>query len=231
MPTVVPPAEWRLARLKLLQQEKEFTRLRDSITELRRALPWTAVEKDYVFDTNAGRQSLADLFAGNSQLIVYHFMLGPDWAEGCSGCSFWADNFNGLDVHLRHRDTTLLAVSRAPLSHINSYKARMGWSFNWVSSLNNDFNFDFHVSFTPAALQGEVEYNYHATKFPSTEAPGISVFCKDGDKLFHSYSAYARGLDNINAAYQLLDLTPKGRDEDALDFPTAWLRRNDQYND
>jgi predicted dithiol-disulfide oxidoreductase (DUF899 family) len=231
MATIVSPKEWLEARKKLLEQEKEFARLRDSMAELRRALPWEKVTKDYLFTTQDGQQSLAGLFAGKSQLIIYHFMFGPDWDEGCPSCSFWADNYNGIDIHLAHRDTTLIAVSQAPLEKLLAYRERMNWSFNWASSESSDFNFDFHVSFTPDDLDGDVEYNYRKSTFPASEAPGLSVFHKKKDDIFHTYSTYARGLDAINSAYQLLDLTPKGRDEDTLDFSMGWLRRHDQYGD
>jgi predicted dithiol-disulfide oxidoreductase (DUF899 family) len=230
---IVSQEEWLDARRKLLEQEKTFTRAGDELATLRRELPWVKVDKSYMFEGPEGNESLADLFAGNRQLIVYHFMFGPDWDEGCPSCSFWADNYNGIDIHLQHRDVTLIAVSRAPSEKLQAYRERMGWDFKWVSSLNNEFNFDFHVSFTPEELeQGEVEYNYHKTAFPNSEGPGISVFYQDdnGD-VFHTYSAYARGLDIFNGTYHLLDLTPKGRDEDELEFTMAWVRRKDQYED
>ena len=187
---VVSGDEWLQSRKELLAKEKEFTRLRDELSQARRALPWKKVDKKYVFESAAGKQTLADLFDGRSQLIVYHFMYGPDWSEGCPSCSFWADNFNGIDIHLGHRDITMLAVSRAPLKTLDAYKKRMGWSFKWVSSLDTDFNFDFDVSFTPDEMEkGEMNYNYENRKFPSEEAPGISVFYKNeqGD-VFHTYS-------------------------------------------
>jgi predicted dithiol-disulfide oxidoreductase (DUF899 family) len=228
---VVSGDEWLQARKELLTKEKQFTRLRDQLSQARRALPWKKVDKEYVFESPAGKQTLADLFDGRSQLIVYHFMYGPDWDEGCPSCSFWADNFNGIDIHLRHRDITMVAVSRAPLKTLDAYKKRMGWSFKWVSSLDTDFNFDFHVSFTPDEMEkGEMNYNYEARKFPSEEGPGISVFCKNeqGD-VFHTYSCFSRGLDMLNCAYHYMDLAPKGRDEDALPYSMAWLSRRDQY--
>jgi predicted dithiol-disulfide oxidoreductase (DUF899 family) len=230
---VVPGDEWLQARKELLVKEKQFTRLRDQLSQARRALPWEKVDKEYVFENPAGKQTLADLFDGRSQLIVYHFMYGPDWNEGCPSCSFWADNFNGIDIHLRHRDITMVAVSRAPLKTLDAYKKRMGWSFNWVSSLDTDFNFDFHVSFTPDEMEkGEMNYNYETRKFPSEEGPGISVFCKNeqGD-VFHTYSCFSRGLDMLNGAYHYMDLAPKGRDEDDLPYSMAWLNRRDQYQD
>ncbi len=229
---VLAREDWITERKKLLAKEKEFTRLRDQLSQQRRELPWEKVEKNYNFDTPEGKQSLADLFGGKSQLIIYHFMFGPDWEEGCLSCSFWADNFNNIDIHLAHRDITLLAVSRAPLEKLEPYKKRMGWNFKWVSSFNNDFNYDYQVSFTPEEMdKGKMYYNYQVTGFPSSEGPGISVFYKDdnGD-IFHTYSCYSRGLDMLNGAYHYMDLVPKGRDEDNLPYTMAWLRRHDQYD-
>ncbi|HYT15340.1 MAG TPA: DUF899 domain-containing protein [Burkholderiales bacterium] len=230
---IVSREEWLAARKRHLGREKEFTRLRDELSRERRELPWVKVEKNYVFDTPDGRQTLSDLFQGRSQLVVYHFMFGPDWGEGCKSCSFWADNFNGVAVHLRHRDVTLLAVSRAPLDKIQAFRKRMGWEFKWVSSFENEFNWDFNVSFTPEELaKGEVYYNYAMQKFPSDEAPGISVFHKNAKgEVFHTYSCYARGLDMLNVAYHYLDLVPKGRDEAGLSFSMAWVRHRDRYED
>ena len=229
---VVPREEWLAAREELLAKEKAFTRLRDELSKERRALPWVKVEKGYVFDGPNGEVALADLFEGRSQLMIYHFMYGPDWKEGCPSCSFWVDNFNGIGIHLRHRDINLIVVSRAPLETLDAYKNRMGWSIKWVSSLKNDFNRDYHVSFTPDEMKaGGVFYNYRIGTFPSEEAPGISVFYKNrqGD-IFHTYSCYSRGLDMLNGAYHFMDLAPKGRDEDALPHSMAWLRRHDQYD-
>lgn len=230
---VVSREEWLVARKEHLAKEKEFTRLRDQLSQERRELPWVKVEKDYLFNTADGEQSLSDLFNGKSQLIVYHFMYGQGWEEGCPSCSFWADNFNGIDTHLKHRDINLIAVSSAPLNTLNAYKERMGWSFEWVSSNGSDFNRDYHVSFTSEEMnEGEMYYNYRIGKFPSEEAPGISVFyrSRDGD-VFHTYSCYARGLDMLNGAYHYMDLVPKGRDEDDLPYTMAWLQRHDQYED
>lgn len=230
---VVSREEWLIARKEHLAKEKEFTRLRDQLSQQRRELPWVKVDKTYLFDGPDGKESLADLFEGRSQLIIYHFMYGPDWAEGCPSCSFWADNFNGIVVHLQHRDITLVVVSRASLDTLNAYKERMGWNFKWVSSFSNDFNYDYHVSFSPDEVEkGEMDYNFEKTEFPSDEAPGISVFYKDeqGD-VFHTYSCYSRGLDMLNAAYHYMDLVPKGRDEGHLPYSMAWLRRHDQYGD
>ena len=230
---IVSQDEWLAARKSLLAKEKEFTRLRDQLSAERRALPWVRLEKDYVFDTPGGKESLSDLFAGRSQLIVYHFMFQSDWNDGCKSCSFWADNFNGIDVHLAHRDVTLLAVSRASLDKLEAFRKRMGWGFKWVSSSGNDFNRDFHVSFKPEEIsKGDVYYNYGMQKFPVEEAPGISVYCKDAaGSVFHTYSCYARGLDMLNGAYHYLDLSPKGRDEAGLPYTMAWLRLRDRYED
>lgn len=228
---VVSHEEWLKARLELLAAEKEFTRERDALTRRRMAMPWECVEKSYQFEGPNGALSLADLFDGRSQLIVYHFMLGPDWEEGCKSCSFWADNFNGISIHLNHRDVTFTAVSRAPLARINAYKKRMGWSFPWVSSLESDFNFDYGVSFTAEEIaSGETSYNYVRGKAYGAEMPGTSVFFKNEEgAVFHTYSSYGRGIDLLNAAYNYLDLVPKGRDEDSLKFTMEWVRRHDQY--
>jgi predicted dithiol-disulfide oxidoreductase (DUF899 family) len=227
---VVSHEEWLKARLELLAAEKEFTRQRDALTRRRMAMPCKRVEKSYRFEGPNGALSLADLFDGRSQLIVYHFMFGPDWEEGCKSCSFWADNFDGISIHLNHRDVTFTAVSRAPLAKIEAYKKRMGWSFPWVSSYGSDFNYDFHVSFTEEQLAaGKVDYNYGLVE-GEEELPGVSVFYKnDKGEVFHTYSCYARGIDAVNGAYQFLDLVPKGRDEDGLEFSMEWVRRHDQY--
>jgi predicted dithiol-disulfide oxidoreductase (DUF899 family) len=230
---VVSKDEWLIARKELLAKEKAFTRLRDELSGQRRSLPWVKVDKEYVFDGPKGKETLADLFEGRSQLIIYHFMYGPDWKEGCPSCSFWADNFNGVDIHLEHRDITLIAVSRAPLETLEAYKKRMGWSFKWVSSFESDFNHDYHVSFTPEEMEkGELFYNFEVRSFPSEEAAGISVFFKNKQgEIFHTYSCYARGLDMLNGAYHYMDLAPNGRDEDGLlPHTMAWLRRRDQYD-
>lgn len=228
---VVSQAEWLAARKQLLAKEKEFTKARDQLSQLRRDLPWERVEKTYVFDGPNGKQSLADLFAGRNQLIVYHFMLGPDWEAGCQSCSFWADNFNGFFVHLAQRDVTFTAISRAPYKQLAAFKQRMGWSFPWLSSSGTDFNYDYRVSFRPEELAaGVVEYNYARRETSMTELPGISVFYKaDDGPVFHTYSCYARGLDMMNAAYHYLDLVPKGRDEAGLEFTQAWVRHHDKY--
>jgi len=228
--TVVSPSQWITARKELLAKEKEFTRLRDQLSAQRRALPWVKVEKDYIFDGASGKQSLSDLFAGKSQLLIYHFMLGPEWEEGCKSCSFWADNFNGIDIHLAHRDISFLAISRAGFDKIEAYRKRMGWTFNWVSSLNNDFNYDLGVSFTPEQqAANEITYNYLQQPYFLDELAGASVFYKNEQgEIFHTYSTYSRGLDILNGAYNYIDLTPKGRDE--ADGIMAWLCRHDQYD-
>lgn len=229
---VISSDQWLVARKELLAKEKEFTRLRDELSRARRALPWEKVEKEYVFDGPNGKETLADLFDGRSQLIIYHFMYGPDWEEGCPSCSFWADNFNGIDIHLAHRDITLIAVSRATLETLDAYRKRMGWNFKWVSSLGTDFNFDFNVSFAPDEIEkGEMTYNYRKAEFPSDEAPGVSVFFRNVQgEVFHTYSCFSRGLDILNGAYNYMDLAPKGRDEDDLAYSMSWLRRRDQYD-
>jgi predicted dithiol-disulfide oxidoreductase (DUF899 family) len=229
---VVTPEHWLEARKRLLAKEKEFTRLRDELSQARRELPWVRVTKQYRFDGPAGKETLGELFEGRSQLVVYHFMFAPDWDAGCKSCSFWADNFERNLVHLRARDVTLAAVSRAPLAKIEAFRKRLGWSFKWVSSANTDFNFDYHVSFSPEALaKGEIYYNYAWSKFSLSELPGISVFYRDaGGAIFHTYSCYARGLDMMNAAYQYLDLVPMGRNEaDQRPGPQAWVRLRDSY--
>ncbi|MDR6819224.1 putative dithiol-disulfide oxidoreductase (DUF899 family) [Neorhizobium sp. 2083] len=228
---VVSPEEWLQARLELLAAEKDFTRQRDALTRRRMAMPWERVEKSYRFEGPDGALSLANLFDGRSQLIVYHFMFGPDWEEACKSCSFWADNFNGIPIHLNHRDVTFVAISRAPLASIEAYKKRMGWSFPWFSSNGSDFNFDYQVSVKPEDLAtGQAYYNYKVQPSNASEEVGISVFSRnEGGEVFHTYSCYSRGVDMLNGAYHFLDLVPKGRDEDDLRFPMAWLRRHDQY--
>ena len=228
---VVSHEDWLKARVDLLAAEKAFTRERDALTRRRMAMPWERVEKPYRFAAPGGERSLANLFDGCSQLIVYHFMFAPDWEEGCKSCSFWADNFNGIPIHLKHRDVSFAAISRAPLAKLEAYKKRMGWSFPWVSSNGSDFNFDYQVSFTPEQIAaGKAIYNYKPEPQIGSDEVGISVFAKDerGD-VFHSYSCYTRGIDMLNGAYHYLDLVPKGRDEDKLKFTMEWLRRHDQY--
>lgn len=229
---VVSQEKWLAARTRLLAKEKAFTRAREKLAAERRALPWVKVEKDYRFDGPAGPETLAELFAGRSQLVVYHFMFDPRHKEGCHGCSFWADNFNGVIAHLNQRDVTLLAVSRAPLKKLDAFKARMGWDFKWVSSGDSDFNYDFHVSFTAEEMKrGRAYYNYRANhQVWMRDMPGISVFYKNPQgEIFHTFSCYSRGIDMQNTAYQYLDLVPKGRDEAHLEFPMSWLDYHDKY--
>ena len=228
---IVSRQEWIAARKALLAEEKEFTRARDRLNEQRRALPWVKVDKAYVFDGPRGKATLADLFAGRSQLIVQHFMFAPDWNEGCKSCSFWADGFERMIPHLAARGTTLVAVSRAGLPKLEAFRARMGWTFDWFSSAANDFNFDYAVSFTPDEIKsGAKIYNFATSGFGVEEAPGISVFYRDeAANVFHTYSCFARGLDMMNAAYHYLDLTPLGRHEEGLPYPMDWLRLRDRY--
>lgn len=230
---VVSADEWLKARLDFLVKEKEFTRRRDELSRQRRELPWEQVDKQYVFDGANGKETLAQLFDARSQLIVYHFMFDPNWEAGCHGCSWWADNFERNVIHLKHRDVTLVAISRAPFDKIEAFRKRMGWTFKWVSASDNDFNYDYHVSFRPEeTTSGEIYYNYGPQKRSMTELPGISVFYKDSTgTIFHTYSCYERGLDMMNAGYHFLDLLPKGRDEDGLPHSMAWLRHRDRYED
>ena len=227
---VVSHDAWIAARQRFLLKEKEFTRLRDELSRERRELPWERVDKEYVFESTNGRETLADLFGEHSQLIVYHFMYGPDWEIGCRSCSFWADNFNNIVPHLAARDASLVAVSLAPLEKLQAQARRFGWTFKWVSSHGSDFNFDYHVSFSPEALErGDTVYNYTPQKLGSMEMPGISAFFRDGQQIYHSYSTYARGLDMLNAAYHYLDIAPKGRDEEGLAYPMAWVKHRIAY--
>ena len=229
-PEIVSETEWLGARKDLLAREKEFTRQRDALSAARRQLPMVKIDKEYVFDGPDGKEMLADLFDGRSQLIVYHFMLGPGWEEGCKSCSYLADHFDGANCHLPHRDVTFVVISRAPLSEIKAYQKRMGWRFKWLSSHDNDFNFDYHVSFTNEdEKKGNVYYNYETHEFISDELPGLSVFFKNDDEdVFHTYSTYGRGLDILVGAYNFLDLVPKGRDENP-DSTMDWVRRHDEY--
>lgn len=229
---IVSREEWLTARKALLAQEKEETHLRDKVRAQREALPWVKVDKDYVFDTPAGKKPLAELFDGRSQLMIYHFMLAPGWDAGCPGCSFAADHFDGTLPHLNNHDVTFISVSRAPLAEIEAYKTRMGWKFPWVSSFGSPFNYDFHVSFTKEDLaKGSVEYNF--TQTPSDKAhdelPGLSAFYKDeaGD-IFHTYSAYARGGEEMISTFMILDRAPKGRNEGQI---MDWVKRHDEYED
>jgi predicted dithiol-disulfide oxidoreductase (DUF899 family) len=228
---VVSPAEWLAARKELLRKEKELTHLRDELSRQRRALPWEKVEKQYVFDSPTGKQTLAGLFGGRSQLMVYHFMFGPGWKEGCPSCSYLADTFDGCTLHLAQRDVTFLAISRATLPEIDAFKKRMGWQFPWVSSFGSEFNHDYQASFSKEQrAAGPVYYNYEMTEFGSEEGPGASAFYKnEAGEIFHTYSCYARGLDAMVGTYNWLDLAPKGRDEDGLTFTMAWVRHHDKY--
>lgn len=230
---VVSESEWVAARKELLAAEKEFSRQRDALSAKRRELPWVKVEKKYVFDGPKGKESLSDLFRGKSQLIIYHFMFGPGWEQGCPSCSYLGDHFDGSLVHLNARDVAFSAISRAPFPQIEAFKKRMGWRFHWVSSNNNDFNYDYHVSFTKEEqAKGKVHYNFGMTAFPSEEGPGLSVFYKNAaGEIFHTYSTYARGLDILLGAYNFLDMTPKGRDEAGLAHTMAWVRHHDRYDD
>ncbi len=231
-PRIVSRDEWLAARKELLAREKQLTRQRDAVSAQRRELPWVKVEKNYVFSGPNGRETLAALFGGKSQLIVYHFMFGPEWQEGCPRCSYNMDHVGGALAHLAQRDVTFAAISQAPFARIEAFKKRMGWRFNWVSSYESDFNYDFHVSFTKEEMaKGKVYYNFDMTVFSSQEAPGISVFCKDtAGEVFHTYSGYARGLDILIGTYNYLDFVPKGRDEDGLDS-MSWVRHHDRYDD
>lgn len=223
--------EWIAARKAHLAHEKEFTKARERLNEERRALPWVRIDKNYVFDGPNGKQALADLFKGRSQLIVQHFMFAPDWDAGCKSCSFWADGFERMIPHLAARDTTMVAVSRAPSAKLEAFKQRMGWTFEWLSSGESDFNYDFAVTFTPQEITANHQrYNFGTSGFGAEEAPGISVFYRDEeDSIFHTYSCFARGLDMMNAAYHYLDLTPLGRHEEGLPYPMDWVRLRDQY--
>ncbi len=229
---VVSHAEWLKARKAFLQEEKEFTRRRDELSRRRRALPWVKVEKNYVFDAPEGKVSLADLFGGRHQLIVYHFMFDPKWSQGCKSCSLLADHYDPSAIHLEHRDATMVTVSRAPIEKLEAFRKRMGWKSRFVSSFANDFNRDFHVSFTPDELEsGDAVYNFVPASFGISEAPGISVFYRDDrGTIFHTYSSYARGLEDFIGAYRLLDIVPKGRDEEGIGG-MSWVRHHNRYGD
>ena len=229
---VVSHAEWLATRKQFLEREKELTQLRDDLARQRRELPMEKVEKNYMFDGPSGKVTLADLFGGRSQLIVYHFMFGPEWKEGCPSCSFIADQFDSIRLHMGQRDITLAAVSRATLPEIAAFKKRMGWEFPWVSSFGNDFNYDYNVSFEKSDIEsGKAIYNYETSSFPSEEGPGASVFYKKDGEIYHTYSTFGRGLDMMLNAYNFIDLTPKGRDEEGLPWPMAWVRHHDKYGD
>lgn len=228
---IVSREEWLEERKRLMAREKELTHLREQLSQERRELPWVRVDKRYAFQGPDGEETLSQLFAGRSQLVVYHFMFAPEWEAGCKSCSFWADSFDGIVDHLAHRDVTMVAISRAPLPKLQAYERRMGWHFKWVSSGKSDFNFDYGVSFKPEDLERKrAIYNYGPLEHSMSDMPGISTFYKDADgQVFHAYSCYARGIDMMQAAYQYLDLVPKGRDEQGLEYPMAWLRRRDEY--
>jgi predicted dithiol-disulfide oxidoreductase (DUF899 family) len=230
-PKIVSPNEWLDARVKLLVREKELTRLQDALAEERRQLPWVRVDKQYEFEGPDGKVSLSELFAGKSQLAIWHFMLGPGWKEGCPSCSMLSDHLNGVLPHLAARDVEYVAISRAPIAESGDFKARMGWRFHWVSSFDTEFNRDYHVSFTKDELaQGQFNYNYGLGGFPSEEAPGLSVFIRGDDgAIYHTYSTFARGAEPLLGAYALLDMLPKGRDEAGLPWPMAWVRHHDRY--
>ncbi|HZZ17830.1 MAG TPA: thioredoxin family protein [Opitutaceae bacterium] len=229
--TIVSPEKWLAARKEFLREEKEFSKIRDRLAARRRELPWVKVEKDYMFDSPNGRLSLADLFEGRSVLIVYHFMLASGWDEGCRGCSFISDHFDGAVPHVNAKDVSFTAISIATLPEIGRFKDRMGWDFNWVSSHGNSFNRDFQVSFTPEEIEaGKGEYNFTLKEIANSEMPGLSVFALGADdEVYRTYSTYSRGLDLLIGAYNLLDLTPKGRDEDP-DAHMNWVRLHDQYD-
>jgi predicted dithiol-disulfide oxidoreductase (DUF899 family) len=224
---IVSEQEWITARKLLLAKEKELTHLRDELTQMREELPRVKVEKEYIFDTPEGKQSLCDLFKGNSQLFLQHFMLGPGWKEGCPGCSFMADHIGGTLPHLEHHDVSVVVVSRATLPEIEAFKKRMGWEFTWVSSNANDFNYDYHVSFKKA---DKVDYNYEMIDWAGEELPGISAFYKDEDgTIYHTYSSYGRGAEALLNTYNVLDLMPKGRNE--KDGMQDWMKHHDKYED
>lgn len=228
---VVSRNEWLEARKALLAKEKELTRYRDELNQERRALPWVKIEKEYVFDGPQGKVNLADLFQGKSQLLIYHFMFGPEWEQGCPSCSMASDTMNSNLVHLNARDVSFAAVARAPMEKIEAFRNRMGWSFPWVSSNKSDFNYDFGVTFTrEQQLTEKNYYNFGTGEHPSEEAPGVSAFYRnEAGEIFHTYSSYARGGEGLLAVYTLLDMAPKGRDEDDLPWPMAWVRHHDRY--
>lgn len=227
---VVSHEEWLLARKAFLAKEKAFTKAREDLARERRELPWVRIDKAYSFEGPEGRLTLADLFGKHDQLIVQHFMFGPDWNEGCPSCSFWSDNFNGIDSHLAARDTAFVLISRGPLDRLEAYRKRLGWTFRWVSSAGSDFNFDFGVSFVKGSDANGPNYNYGSARVGGEEMPGISAFRRGDDgAIYHTYSTYGRGIDMVNGTYHLLDLTSKGRDEGGLPWPMAWVRRHDQY--
>jgi len=230
-PVVASRKDWLEKRKQLLVKEKEFMQLRDELSSERRNLPWVQVNKSYEFEDAHGKHALSDLFGEHQQLIIYHFMMGESWEEGCPSCSLWADGFNGNAEHFAARDAAFAVVSSASAKKIQEYKNRMGWTFKWYSARHSEFNQDYHVTFAKEPTEGEnLEYNYREKKFDAEELPGVSIFAKDkSGNVFHTYSTYSRGLDNLNIVYQYLDLLPKGRDEEELDFTMAWVRRRDAY--
>ncbi len=227
-PDIATPEVWRQQRIALLAEEKALTRAREALAERRRKLPLVRIDTDYRFDTESGPAGLADLFAGKRQLAIYHFMFGADWTEGCQSCSFWTDGFSGIAAHLAARDTRLVLVSKAPLDRLLAYRERMGWTLPWVSSGESGFNEDFHVTFPPGADRGS--YNFGSTVAAQAEMPGFSTFLKADGAVFYSYSTFSRGIDALNPAYQILDLTPLGRQEDGA-YAMSWVRRHDRYDD
>ena len=230
-PNIVDREAWLQARSALLEQEKAFTKARDELSRARQQLPWVKVEEDYSFESEAGTQTLTDLFAGRGQLVVQHFMYGPGWEEGCKSCSFWADNLNGALPHLAARDVTLVAVSQAPWSDIAPFKERMGWDVHWVSSAAGQFSHDYHVWYTPEQIEaGDTFYNYRPGFHYGEHSPGFSVFAKGGTDIYHTYSCYARGLDMLNGTYHVLDMVPNGRDEQNLPANMDWVRLHDRYD-
>lgn len=227
---VVSPDKWTAARTDLLTREKAASKAREALTAAKAAMPWMEVETEYAFDGPNGTVTLADLFEGRSQLIISHFMFAPEWDAGCPSCSFWADGYNGQVAHLNQRDVSLAAISRAPIEKLEAYRKRMGWSFKWVSSGSNTFNQDFGVAFAPDMLEsGAKNYNFGTSRFGGSDAPGFSVFARDGARIFRTYSCYSRGLEVLNPTYHFLDMVPKGRNEAGLDYAQAWVRRRDEY--
>ncbi|MGY3441368.1 MULTISPECIES: DUF899 domain-containing protein [unclassified Bradyrhizobium] len=228
---IVSREEWIAARKALMAGEKQLTQAREALSRQRRELPWVKVDKDYVFDGPDGKVTLGGLFKGRPQLVVQHVMFAPEWDAACKSCSFWVDGFERMVPHLAARDTTMIAVSLAPLAKLEAFKRRMGWTFDWVSSGGNDFNYDYGVSFTQGQIDaGNAKYNYGTSPLYGPELPGISVFFRDETgSVFHTYSTFARGLDMMNAAYHYLDLTPLGRHEEGLPYPMDWVRLRDQY--
>jgi predicted dithiol-disulfide oxidoreductase (DUF899 family) len=228
--TIVTRQDWITARRALLAKEKALTRQRDRLAAERRALPWVRVVERYEFDDDCGVVTLDDLFAGRRQLVIYHFMFAPEAETGCRSCAFWADHFDGIAPHLAARDTSLVAVSRAPLAKLRAQSRRLGWRFRWVSAGDRSFNLDYGVAFAqPGEAGGNVDYNYTLQHVPAPDMPGVSVFCREEGAVYHTYSCYSRGLDTLNAAYHYLDLTPTGRNEDALPYPMSWVRLRDRY--